>query len=198
MIASLQQLSLRASSVGDSATPLLVELASLNEIDLRDTHVTAAGIERLRNDITQLAKIIWNDRENDRAVAARLSNKNATIEIKTGRIKQKIQPGDSLPSVPFRIVSINAEEKEGLTTADFEGVETLDALESIDMLYTRLDDSVLATLKGLTELKNLSCVGTAMKGEVLAQFETCRNLGASPLAAISRMKVCRTSKSFPI
>ena len=174
-IPAMEEVDLSGSNIGDSSTAILSVFDGIQTLNVSDTLLTSQGVETLQAKLHKV-KILWNDRENDRSVAARLSKKNATIEIKIGPIKQKLLPGTSLPSVPFRIVSIKAEEKEGLTTEDFKGVEQLDALEAIDLLHTRLDDSVLEKLKGLTKLKILGCGDTAMKGEVLAQFETMPEL----------------------
>lgn len=117
-------------------------------------------------------KILWNSRENDRALATRLLAKNATLGVKIGRNELQIQPQSPLPTVPFRIVSITAEEKVGLTTEDFAGAEKLDTLESIDLTHTRLDDDVLEKFKGLTKLVYLLCGDTTMTGKPLVTFQT--------------------------
>jgi hypothetical protein len=50
-----QRLDLRGSRVSDASVPLINQLPSLRDVDLRETRVTREGASRLRDDIRRTA-----------------------------------------------------------------------------------------------------------------------------------------------
>lgn len=175
-LTSIGTLQAQASSLDDKAVEVLAQLEQLQQLDVTDTSITSAGLEQLKAALPK-TEVVWQDRAVEIALARRLLAKNAKLKIRWGIHElDNVTSETSLPSSPFRVLRITAEPKETLSLADFEGLETLEELEAIELLFTRLEDSVLAKLSKLTKLQYIGCGASNMLGRPLADFVTMPHL----------------------
>ncbi|HEX5272057.1 MAG TPA: hypothetical protein VFW33_16285, partial [Gemmataceae bacterium] len=89
------------------------------------------------------------------AGAARLPAQDAVAAIK--KLGGKLTLDESKPGKPVVGVSF---AYRPITNDDLAALESLPALESLDLRVTRIDDGAAARLKGLAALKVLGLAGT--------------------------------------
>lgn len=166
---ALKILDVSGTSLGDEVIPQFAKMDRLKSLAVEDTFISAGGVQRLRAALPD-TDIQWNARGPDRSIAQRLLAKNAKVSVMMGQQRTYVVSPSDLPEIPFRVVSIKAFGKRQLSVKDFEGLEELDALESIDLLHTGVNDAVLAKVQGLTNLQNIDFGGTIVTGKPLAGF----------------------------
>lgn len=172
---ALSELKVSRCQLDDDSVATLGALKQLKLLEISDSLISAEGVAELRQMLSN-TEIRWNARVADRAIAERLLARNAKIKVMMGQRRVDLIASSDLPEIPFRVVAIKAEEKPGLTVEDFDGLEKLDALESIDLLHTHINDAVLAKLQGLTNLQWIGFGDTRTTGEPLATFNTLHNV----------------------
>ena len=182
--------------VSDAAVPKILHLRSLKQIDLRDCHVSAKGLAALKAAMPNLS-VEWS--EPNYAAAQAVLEANGTIDLilkGTGE-KRHVSILAQLPIESIRITKVRlagsrstlkgvlaALANPGLDAlvsldlsntpindADVEGLKSLRALQELSLADTRITDGGLAHLREMTALQRLVLDGTAIRGSGLIHLQ---------------------------
>jgi serine/threonine protein kinase/Leucine-rich repeat (LRR) protein len=179
------------SGVSDTVVPRIVQLHSLEHVDLRNTHVSAKGFGVLKVALPNLV-VEWSEPNYALARAVLEAGGHVDVHLEEGSDHSVQQIGE-LPAELFQITGarlagsrqklnelLTAMVNSRLDTlvsldlsgtviddADLDRLKPLVALQELNLAETRITDAGLAHLKGLTALRRVVLDGDAVRGSGL-------------------------------
>jgi Leucine-rich repeat (LRR) protein len=162
-----------AARVSDESIPKLLHLPLLSEIDLSETHVSADGYAILKANLPKSVHIIWSE-PNDTAARAVL-NAGGKVDVAAEGASADI-PVQALRDLPTKCFRIRRVSLAGVPHPSNEVFNALtnpgvDALDSLDLSHTAVNDRDLPALKGMTHLRRLVLDDTPIAGPGLIHLK---------------------------
>jgi len=173
----------------------------LRSIDVRDTHISARGIEILKAALPNL-RITWSEPNYALARAVLEAGGRVDVRLEEDATERRVKAIDELPAEPFQITraclsgsrhtltellaAITNPRLEALVSldlsgtviddADLERLKSLVALQELNLANTRITDAGLLCLKGSTSLRQLVLDGDAIRGPGLIHLQELTEL----------------------
>jgi Leucine-rich repeat (LRR) protein len=179
----LRVLKLNDTQVSDEGLKHLARLTNLQELDLRGTNVTAAGVAELRKALPN-CKIITGpagepSADSQRRGAEWVLSIGGAVTIRTPGGEKEIKAvKELLPAGQFQVVKVNLQHNQQVTDAGLEHLKPLTNLTHLNLQFTQVSDAGLPHLHGLTGLKELDVDATKVTAlgaiDLQAKLPNCR------------------------
>ena len=194
---NLQILSLqRLPRVSDAALRRILHLRGLRSIDVRDTHISARGIEILKAALPNL-RITWSEPNYALARAVLEAGGGVDIRLEENGTRRSVKAISELPVKSFQVtrarlagsrpalqelLSAIVNSKLGalvaidlsgtaIEDADVERLKPLVTLQELNLADTRITDASVPQLQSLTALRRLVLDGDAIRGPGLTHLQ---------------------------
>ncbi len=199
---NLQILSLqRLPRVSDAALRRILHLRGLRSIDVRDTHISARGIEILKAALPNL-RITWSEPNYALARAVLEAGGGVEIRLEENGTARPVDAISELPVESFQVTRVRltgsrpalqellsaiVNSKLGalvaidlsgtaIEDADVERLKPLVTLQELNLAETRITDAGLPQLQSLTALRRLVLDGDAIRGPGLTHLQDLTEL----------------------
>jgi hypothetical protein len=193
--------------VGDAAIPKLLRLQSLQDVDLRDAHVSAKGLAVLKGFSPNL-RIEWSEPNYSAASVVLAAGGNVAVLVEGAAAERPVKAIGELPAESFQITRVRLAGSrrtldkllpaianprlEALVSLDLSGtvindvdiqrLKPLVRLQELTLPETRITDASLINLKGLIALRRLVLNGDAIRGPGLTHLQELPELTELRLA----------------
>ncbi|HET6327086.1 MAG TPA: protein kinase [Planctomycetaceae bacterium] len=165
------------TGVTDTAVPGIARLHSLQEVDLRETHLTAKRVGDLKAVLPNL-RIKWCEANHDLAVAILEAGGRVDVRLAGAAAARSVKKFDDLPTELFQVTRAHLAGSRQKLNELLRALlnPRLDALVSLDLSGTPIDDTDLERLKPLVALQELNLANTNVTDAGLAHLKDLRAL----------------------
>jgi eukaryotic-like serine/threonine-protein kinase len=169
--------------IDDSAIPKLVHLQSLLRLDIRDCRISANGVASLKAAMPNL-EIAWSEPNNVAAKAILGAKGTVDVLLTKKGLKRHVTTIAELPTEPFQLTAVHMSGSRRSVCPPLLVIQNpgLDALASLDLSDTPIEDAQLGGLANLPGLRELYLARSRITDAGLAHLKGCRALQRLDLA----------------
>ena len=167
-IAVLDTISFRGLSVTDAEVAPLTALGQLKELRLLGTQVTPETVDSLRQTLPD-TNVVYDDHRRHREAAEWVLSIGGEVYI-AGDTPRRVSKLSDFPNEPFRVATIDLNNKSELGDDDLVHLNNLMTLDKLNLDGTGVSDKGLEHLQNLLELTSLYLNGTRVTGSGLAHL----------------------------